>query len=251
VALLFLQGWRVSEVLGLAWEDVDLDACTALVRRASVYVDGAGQRLGPPKTEGAHGKHFLMPTVVALLKRRRDMQADDRATAPRWETHLYEGEAVSIIFTTPTGGLVLRQTIAKLVKEAARTADIQAVQSKEARFATHSGRRTVVTSMFVEGDEALEDIAQFVGHARAATTAGYVKRLGRRPQAVAERAATLMDPHHRNSEPEGADDAQVQPGEPAVTAPSAGGSESPTPLASNRESDAPERLPEQTYEDGR
>jgi integrase len=44
VALLFLQGWRVSEALGLAWEDVDLDAGTAHVRRASVYVDGHGQR---------------------------------------------------------------------------------------------------------------------------------------------------------------------------------------------------------------
>jgi integrase len=57
VALLFLQGWRVSEVLGLAWEDVDLVAGTALVRRASVYVDGRGQQPGPPKTEGARGEH--------------------------------------------------------------------------------------------------------------------------------------------------------------------------------------------------
>jgi integrase len=73
VALLFLQGWRVSEVLGLAWEDVDLDAGTALVRRASVYVDRRGQQLGPPKTEGAQGEHWLMPTVVALLRRTREM----------------------------------------------------------------------------------------------------------------------------------------------------------------------------------
>jgi integrase len=57
VALLFLQGWRVSEVLGLAWEDVDFDAGTALLRRASVYVDGRGQQLGPRKTEGARGEH--------------------------------------------------------------------------------------------------------------------------------------------------------------------------------------------------
>ena len=44
----------------------------------------------------------------------------------------------------------------------------------------------------VDGDEALEDIARFVGHARPATTAG-VKRLGRRPQAVARRAAAVLD----------------------------------------------------------
>jgi hypothetical protein len=58
---------------------------------------------------------------------------------------------------------------------------------------THIGRRTVVTTLFVDGDEALEDIARFVGHARSATTAGYVKRLGRRPQTVAQRAAAILD----------------------------------------------------------
>jgi integrase len=36
VALLFVQGWRISEVLGLAWADVDLDAGLAMVRRACV-----------------------------------------------------------------------------------------------------------------------------------------------------------------------------------------------------------------------
>jgi hypothetical protein len=39
----------------------------------------------------------------------------------------------------------------------------------------------------------LEDIARFVGHAEPTTTAGYVKRLGRRPQSVAERAAAILD----------------------------------------------------------
>ena len=89
--------------------------------------------------------------------------------------------------TTPTGGLVLRQTVTKVVKQAAKTAGI-AVD-----LATHAGRRTVVTLLYVEGDEALEDIAHYVGHAKPATTAGYVKRLGRRPRTVAERAATLLD----------------------------------------------------------
>jgi hypothetical protein len=94
---------------------------------------------------------------------------------------------VSLVFTTPIGGLVLRQTVAKVIKQAAKTAGITA------ELGTHAGRRTVVTTLFVDGDEALEDIAHFVGHARPTTTPGYVKRLGRRPQAVAKRAAAVLD----------------------------------------------------------
>lgn len=45
----------------------------------------------------------------------------------------------------------------------------------------------------MEGGEALEDIVRFVGHTRPSTTAGYVKRLGRRAETVARHAAELLD----------------------------------------------------------
>jgi site-specific recombinase XerD len=108
-----------------------------------------------------------------------------------WETITHEGERLHLVFTTPTGGLVLRQTVANVMKQAAQTAGITA------RLGTHAGRRTVVITLFVDGDEALEDIARFVGHAKPSTTAGYVKRLGRRPQSVAERAAAILDDYGR------------------------------------------------------
>lgn len=62
----------------------------------------------------------------------------------------YDSALVNLVFTTPTGGVVLRQTIAKVVKQAAKTAGISA------QLGTHAGRRTVVTTLFVDGDEALD-----------------------------------------------------------------------------------------------
>ena len=69
VALLFLQGWRVSEVQGLAGADLAHDTGIAHVHRASVYVDGRGQQLGPPRTEGAP---FLDLVRTPLLEHRGD-----------------------------------------------------------------------------------------------------------------------------------------------------------------------------------
>jgi integrase len=128
-----------------------------------------------------------MPTVVTLLAKRRADQEQERAAAPEWAVTTYEGERIHLVFTTPVGGLVLRQTVSKVDKQAAKTAGIAA------DLGTHAGRRTVVTTLFVNGDEALEDIARFVGHSRPSTTASYVKRLGQRPQSVAKRAATVLD----------------------------------------------------------
>ena len=47
VALCFVQGWRISEALGLAWQDLDLDAGTVRLRRGATYADRVGMILGP------------------------------------------------------------------------------------------------------------------------------------------------------------------------------------------------------------
>jgi integrase len=69
LALLVTNGLRASEALGLAWEDFDLDATTAQVRRASTYSGGGiGQRLDRPKTARTAGAVHLHPRTVELLR---------------------------------------------------------------------------------------------------------------------------------------------------------------------------------------
>jgi integrase len=189
IALLFLQGWRVSEVLGLAWEDVDLDAATATVKRACTYVGPVGSRLGPTKTAGVMGEHLLVPSVVAMLRQRRVVQAKERlACGEAWPLHEHDGQTLSLVFTTPQGELVLRQSVTKSILRAAESAGIATKG-----VGTHTGRRSVVTALYAEGAESIEEIARYVGHASPATTAGYVRDLGTRPVAFAERAARLLD----------------------------------------------------------
>lgn len=190
VVLLHFDAWRVSEVLGLAWDDIDFETGRVDLRRISVYRKGMGRILKPhAKTPDTMGEIWLSPTSLEFLKARRKAQAEERATAPRWETVNCDGEPVDLVFTNFTGGLVQRYRVQRAVERAAKAAGIDPTG-----LATHGGRRTVVTVLWSEGDENLDDIAQYVGHADPRTTAGYVKRKGKRPKNVAQRAARLLDP---------------------------------------------------------
>ena len=193
---MFTVGLRVSEVLGLAWSDIDLDAGTAHVRRAVVDGDG-GRAFGPTKTEGAAGVHHLAPGTVDRMRAWRARQAEERlAAGPLWRTHTYESQLLDPVFTKADGGLVARQQIDKLLRRAAEKVGIDT-----SRLGTHVGRRTVVTTLYTAGTD-IGDIARHVGHANPSTTSGYVASLGERPQKTARLAAQLLDTALTASQPE-------------------------------------------------
>jgi integrase len=189
-ALCFVHGWRISEALGLAWQDLDLDEGSVLVRRGSTYADRVGMVLGPTKTRGATGVQMLGRTVVSLLRARHDLFEADRAALPgRWPTVEYDGEQLDLVFTTADGTPTLRQHVDRAIRRAAERADVSSVG-----LGTHAGRRSVVTSLFASGSLDLEDVARFVGHNDVATTRAYVQHEGDRPRRVSERALDFLDP---------------------------------------------------------
>jgi len=190
VTLLFCQGWRVSEVLGLAWEDLDLDAGTATVRRGLSYSTSIGNALSSTKTSGAEGVHYLAPVSIERLRQRRaEQQVECERMGDAWPEHRYDAQVVSLVFTSTHGGLPNRQSVTKEIARAAKAAGIDPIG-----LASHSGRRTVVTALYADGGMDLADVARHVGHSNPSTTAGYVRSLGHRPSDTARKAAELLDP---------------------------------------------------------
>jgi len=189
VNLLFTSGWRVSEVLGLAWSDVDWQAATATVRRAATFTNGPGGRLGPTKTTGQLGVHRLTAGTVDALRRRKAAQAAERlAAGPVWQTHTFEARPVELVFTTLDGAVLHRQVIARAISVCAVAAGLDPTG-----LGTHSGRRSLVTSLYGAEGVDLADIARLVGHASTATTARYVASLGARPERTAAAVAQMFD----------------------------------------------------------
>ena len=154
-----------------------------------MYADGVGMMLGPPKTEGAKGRHLLTPVVVELLRRRRRAQDEERLRAgDAVAAAAYEGRPIDLVFTTVTGGLLLARPSRRRSRRRRRRRD------SIRRAGTHAGRSTAITVLYAEEGLDLADVARHVGHASPSTTAGYVRHLGRRPQATAEAARRLSDP---------------------------------------------------------
>jgi integrase len=189
VGLCYVQGWRISEALGLAWEDIDLDTRSVRLRRGSTYADGIGMVLGPTKTQRTAGLQSLSPTVIRLLAIRRQIQDEDRAKLGDWPDVEYDGEHLDLVFTTAAGTPMLRQHVDRAIRAAATRAGLDPTG-----LGTHAGRRSVVTSLFASGSLDLVDVARFVGHSDTSTTSGYVQHEGDRPRQISERAFELLDP---------------------------------------------------------
>lgn len=90
-------GLRESELLGLHWRDVDLDAGTLTVNSALVRVTGEGLRDFDPKTAASAATIPLAPAAVGALRTHRARQLEARLRAGQtWQPTDY-------VFTTEIG----------------------------------------------------------------------------------------------------------------------------------------------------
>ena len=72
VHLAIYAGLRRGEILGLRWEDVDIDARTLSIRRTLVYTPGRGCFYGEPKSRGSNRTLHVPQVTAVLLRSNRD-----------------------------------------------------------------------------------------------------------------------------------------------------------------------------------
>jgi len=182
-------GMRPSEVLGLGWEDVDLDAGSLRVRRV-LELRGCSQRMREgrdpfeePKTEAGRRVVDLPPPVVAAQRGRRARQGEQRLLAGSRYCDPY-----GLVFTGDTGRpLGWANLRAKHFKPALKRAGIP-----EGSFRAYDLRHTFATQAIKAGTSPRE-LQERMGHSDINVTLGtYVHPLSEQRQETTDKIAARV-----------------------------------------------------------
>lgn len=148
-------GMRQGELLGLLWEDVDLDAGRLRVRHTLANVQGELTLL-EPKTDRSRRTVLLADAVVTALRAHRTRQRMERlVSGSRWTDSGH-------VFTTLHGTPYHAATITRAFKAALTRAGLPSC-----RF--HDLRHAAATFLLAQG-MTLEDVKNLLGHSSITLT---------------------------------------------------------------------------------
>lgn len=176
-------GMRLGELLGLTWEDVNLNSGELHVRRQLVWVRNTQPTLAEPKTDSGRRTIVLPPVAVAALREHRRRQLQERLLAgPAWQ------DRWNLVFTTPLGTPInpanLRnRTFYPLLEKAGLP-----------RVRFHDLRHTVASLLLAAGTN-VKAVQEQLGHSTARMTLDvYAHTLPGMRQQVAATLERLVTP---------------------------------------------------------
>lgn len=175
-------GLRKAELLGLCWDDVDLDGGKLRVANTLQYVRGEGLSLIAPKTKRSQRTLPLSQEMVTALRRHRVRQDQlELVAGSRWKGW-------------PGGDLVFTSTIGTPIEQGSLTRHFKRVLEKaglpEIRF--HDLRGTFGTLMASLGVPP-RTLMELMGHSQISTTMEiYAKAVPEDKQAAIEAMQSLI-----------------------------------------------------------
>lgn len=149
-------GLRRSEMLGLAWEDLDLDVGTLTVRRSLVRVKGQ-LLLGDTKTPGSKRTLYLPAEVIEVLRHHKARQAAERLAAG--ESWRDSGLVITTASGTPFDPDNFRRKLSALTTRAGL-----------GHWSTHELRHSAA-SLMLANQVGLKVVSETLGHSSIRLTA--------------------------------------------------------------------------------
>lgn len=172
--LLVSTGMRRGEVLGLRWADVDLDAGRLAVRHTIGRVGGKVMA-GEPKTAKSKRSIALDPATVAVLRRHRIAQLEERLA---WGG-LHQDR--DLAFALEDGAPVHPEAIGRALRRIAKAAGVRPVR-------THDLRHGWATAALEAGVHP-KVVSDRLGHSKVSVTLDVYSHVA---PAVEEEAARLV-----------------------------------------------------------
>lgn len=151
-------GLRESELLGLQWEDIDLDKKVLTVRRQLQYLGGShgGYQYATPKNNKPRLVMIPDRAVNALRKQRAKQNADRLAAGPLWEN------SDNLVFTDELGHHIKHDVIYRNLKRI-----FTAMGAPNLRF--HDLRHSYAVMSLQSGCD-IKTVQENLGHYAAAFT---------------------------------------------------------------------------------
>lgn len=175
-------GLRRSEVLGLAWSSVDLDAGTVRVE-ASRTKTGTGSATSRDETKSAastrtvHVEQVLPGTVAALRALRAEQAASRLAAGPAWSD-------TGLVVVDAVGSGVHPEVYSARWRSLVRSSSLPTIR-------LHAVRHTIATALHRAG-VAPADAAGMLGHEVATHIAFYVQSTETGAASAAERLGQVL-----------------------------------------------------------
>lgn len=157
VELALRTGLRRGEVLGLKWDDLDLDTAVMDIRRTLQHNPVGGLAFYPTKNASSNRRIVLPTECVTSLKARRARQEAERTRAgDDWNEH-------GLVFTRLNGNPIEGSTLTRPFGKLCDQAGIRRI-----RF--HDLRHSCATLLLEQGVE-LVTIKELLGHSKIHVTA--------------------------------------------------------------------------------
>ena len=156
--LALFSGMRQSEIIGLRWDDVDLDNGTILVRRQLQKSRSSGKYIYVGETKnGKERTVSIAPSVAKVLRQQKAQQAEwQLAAGSLWNN------ADNLVFTDEAGNHIRHNTMTEHFKNA-----VASIGMPGARF--HDLRHSYAISALQAGDS-IKAVQEQLGHYSSAFT---------------------------------------------------------------------------------